>query len=79
MKAGNRLEGKTWRTLHLVAVGHSQPKAALLCEGTKVNQSMQLRNRAMGREENCGWKAKGNDPTGGDEPAGRYVCSARVR
>lgn len=38
MKAGNRPEGKTWGTLHLVAVRHIEPKANMPCEGAKVNQ-----------------------------------------
>jgi len=35
MKAGNRLEEKTGRTLHLVAVGRSMPKAAATAKGRR--------------------------------------------
>lgn len=40
-KAGNRAEGKTKGTLHQVAVGHTEPKAGMQCEGAKINQSEQ--------------------------------------
>lgn len=39
-KAGNRPEGKTEGTLHLVAVGRTEPKAGRQCEGAKINQSV---------------------------------------
>lgn len=45
MKAGNRPEGKTWGTLHLVAVRHIEPKANMPCEGAKVNQRVQPKNQ----------------------------------
>ena len=43
VKAGNRPEDKTEGTLHHVAA-----KSLYVCEGAKINQSMQLMNRAVG-------------------------------
>jgi len=44
VKAGNRPEDKTEGTLHPVAMRHNEPKAVMICEGTKINQSMQPTN-----------------------------------
>jgi len=49
MKVGNRLEDKTEGTLHLIAMSHNEPKAIMICEGTKINQSMQLTDLATVR------------------------------
>ena len=35
VKAGNRLEEKTGRTLHLIAVGYNQPKAVVFAKGRR--------------------------------------------
>ena len=44
-KAGDRPEGKTEGTLHLVAVGHTEPKAGMQREGAKIDQSVRLREQ----------------------------------
>ncbi|SHH31172.1 hypothetical protein SAMN02745177_02165 [Desulforamulus hydrothermalis Lam5 = DSM 18033] len=35
--------------MHLIAMSHNEPKAIMICEGTKINQSMQLTDLATVR------------------------------
>lgn len=52
MKAGNRLEDKTERTLHWVAVGHRKSNASIVYEGTKINRSVRDKESSCGHEDN---------------------------
>lgn len=74
-KAGNRLEGKTEGTASRRRWTRGA-KSFCGCEGTKVNQSVQLQIKRAWEKKIEAEMSSRNEASGGDEPAGAFVRSA---
>lgn len=75
MKAGNGLEGKTEGTASMRCWAKGA-KSSYGCEGTKVNQSVQLQIKRAWEKKIEAEMSSRNEASGGDEPAGAFVRSA---